>query len=56
MSADTVAHLYFELMKQIITLSIASAGGALTLIQTLLEDSEARAFATAGVFFLVVAA
>lgn len=55
MSADTVAVLYFEQMKQIITLSVAVAGGTVTLLQTLLQDDESRALAIAGVSLLVFA-
>ena len=55
-SADTVAFLYFEQMKQIITLSVAVAGGTVTLLQTLLQDDESRALAIAGVSLLVFAA
>lgn len=46
-SADTVAFLYFEQMKQITTLSVAVAGGTVTLLQTLLQDDESRALAMA---------
>jgi len=55
-SADTVALLYFEQMKQIITLSVAVAGGAVTLLQTLLQDSESRAIAVLGISLLALAA
>ena len=54
-SADTVALLYFEQMKQIITLSVAVAGGAVTLVQTLLQDGESRALALTGVGLLMLA-
>lgn len=55
-SADTVALLYFEQLKQIITLSVAVAGGTVTLLQTLLQDSESRALAVVGVGLLLFAA
>ncbi len=55
MSADTVALLYFEQMKQIITLSVAVAGGTVTLLQTLLQDAESRALALTGVGLLLLA-
>ena len=55
-SADTVALLYFEQMKQIITLSVAVAGGTVTLLQTLLQDDASRTVAVFGVGFLIVAA
>lgn len=55
-SADTVALLYFEQMKQIITLSVAVAGGTVTLLQTLIQDSESRTVAVVGVSLLIVAA
>ena len=54
-SADTVALLYFEQMKQIITLSVAVAGGTVTLLQTLLQDDESHALAITGVGLLMVA-
>ncbi len=55
-SADTVAILYFEQMKQIITLSVAVAGGTVTLLQTLAKESESRTIAVFGVAFLLFAA
>jgi hypothetical protein len=55
-SADTVALLHFDLMKQIITLALAVSGGAVTLLQVLVENPASRKLTYVGLAMLVLAA
>jgi len=53
---DTIAVLSFDFLKQLTTLSLAAAGGAITLTETVLKDSELRPLAIVGVALLFCAA
>lgn len=55
-SADTVAQLFFDFLRQLSTLSLAAAGGTVTLMQTVFEDSEQQALLVGGVVALFLAA
>ena len=55
-SADTVAELFFDFLRQLSTLSLAAAGGAVTLMQTVLAESEHQAMLVGGVVALFLAA
>lgn len=56
MSADTVAQLFFDFLRQLSTLSLAAAGGTVTLMQTVFADSERQALLVGGVVALFLAA
>lgn len=53
-SDDTVAFLSFDYLKQLTSLSLASAGGAITLLQVAITAPVAKllAYLSAGVLFL----
>lgn len=53
-SRDTMASLSFDFLKQLTTLSLAAAGGAVTLLETAFSQSRMKpmVFASAGVLFL----
>lgn len=53
-SRDTMASLSFDFLKQLTTLSLAAAGGAVTLLETTFSQSRMKpmVFASAGVLFL----
>jgi len=55
-SADTVAQLFFDFLRQLSTLSLAAAGGTVTLMQTVFADSERQALLVGAVVALFVAA
>jgi len=55
-SADTVAELFFDFLRQLSTLSLAAAGGTVTLMQTVFTDSERQALLVGGVAALFLAA
>ncbi len=55
-SADTVAELFFDFLRQLSTLSLAAAGGSVTLMQTALADSDNQAMLVGGVVSLFLAA
>ena len=55
-SADTVAGLFFDFLRQLSTLSLAAAGGTVTLMQTVLAGSENQALLVGGVVALFLAA
>ena len=52
--AGVVAQLLFDFLRQLSTLSLAGAGGTVTLLQTVFADSEQEGLLVAGaaVFFL----
>lgn len=56
MSADTVAELFFDFLRQLSTLSLAAAGGTVTLMQTVFADSERQALLVGGVVALFLSA
>jgi len=53
-SPDTMALLSFDFLKQLTTLSLAAAGGAVTLLETVFSQSPARpvVFVAVAVLFL----
>jgi hypothetical protein len=53
-SNDTVAALSFDFLKQLTTLSLASAGGAITLLQVAISAPKAKylAYVATGLLFL----
>ncbi|WP_412067142.1 hypothetical protein [Rubrivirga sp. IMCC43871] len=55
-SADTVAQLFFDFLRQLSTLSLAAAGGTVTLMQTVLAESQSQGLLVAGVAALFLAA
>lgn len=55
-SADTVAQLFFDFLRQLSTLSLAAAGGTATLMQTVLAESESQGLLVGGVASLFLAA
>jgi len=55
-SDDTVVEIQFELFKQVGTFSLAAAGGAVTLLQTVFKEAEHRLVAFVAVGALVAAA
>lgn len=55
-SADTVAQLFFDFLRQLSTLSLAAAGGTVTLMQTVFAGSEYQALLVGGVVALFIAA
>ena len=55
-SADMVAQLFFDFLRQLSTLSLAAAGGTVTLMQTVFADSEQQAVLVGGVVALFLAA
>lgn len=55
-SADTVAELLFDFLRQLSTLSLAAAGGTVTLMQTVFAESEQQALLVGGVVALFLAA
>lgn len=55
-SDDTVVELRFELLKQVGTLSLGGAGGALTLLETVFRDADRRPVAFVAVGAMVAAA
>lgn len=55
-SADTVAQLFFDFLRQLSTLSLAAAGGTVTLMQTVLADAERRPILVGAVIALFLAA
>ncbi|WP_143536733.1 hypothetical protein [Rubricoccus marinus] len=55
-SADMVAQLFFDFLRQLSTLSLAAAGGTVTLMQTVFADSEQQAVLVGGVIALFLAA
>ncbi|MEM8556813.1 MAG: hypothetical protein AAF809_03385 [Bacteroidota bacterium] len=55
-SADTVAELLFDFLRQLSTLSLAAAGGTVTLMQTVFADSERQGLLVGGVVALFLAA
>ena len=55
-SANTVAGLFFDFLRQLSTLSLAAAGGTVTLMQTVFADSERQALLVGGVVALFLAA
>ncbi len=54
--AGVVAQLVFDFLRQLSTLSLAAAGGAVTLMQTALADSEFQGALIGGVASLFLAA
>ncbi|MEM1270849.1 MAG: hypothetical protein AAGI08_12475 [Bacteroidota bacterium] len=55
-SADAVAHLFFGFLRQLSTLSLAAAGGTVTLMQTVFAGSERMGLLIGGVVALFLAA
>jgi hypothetical protein len=55
-SADVIAQLQFDFLKQIATLGLASAGGSLTLLQTVFANAENKFMIIAGMAALFLAA
>ncbi|WP_412063653.1 hypothetical protein [Rubrivirga sp. IMCC45206] len=55
-SADTVAQLFFDFLRQLSTLSLAAAGGTVTLMQTVLAESASQGLLVGGVAALFLAA
>ncbi len=55
-SADTVAQLFFDFLRQLSTLSLAAAGGTVTLMQTAFADSEQQPLLLGGTAALFLAA
>ncbi|OZC02052.1 hypothetical protein BSZ36_03075 [Rubricoccus marinus] len=51
-----VAQLFFDFLRQLSTLSLAAAGGTVTLMQTVFADSEQQAVLVGGVIALFLAA
>lgn len=54
--AGVVAQLVFDFLRQLSTLSLAAAGGTVTLMQTVFADSERQGFLIFGVAALFLAA
>ena len=55
-SNDTIASLSFDFLKQLATLALATAGGTVTLLQTVLLESSARPLMILATGLLVVSA
>lgn len=55
-SSDTIAYLSFDFLKQIATLALATAGGSVTLLQTVLANSPSRPFMMLACGLLVLSA
>lgn len=55
-SSDTIAFLSFDFLKQLATLALATAGGSVTLLQTVLANSANRPLMITACGLLVLAA
>lgn len=55
-SNDTIASLSFDFLKQLATLALATAGGAVTLLQTVLSTSSTRPLMILASGLLVISA
>lgn len=54
--AGVVAQLIFDFLRQLSTLSLAAAGGVVTLMQTVLDESEHQVFLIVSIVALFLAA
>lgn len=55
-SNDTIASLSFDFLKQLATLALATAGGTVTLLETVLSENSARPLMIFATGLLVVSA